>query len=88
MQGRGTNLLWRYAGVLNYDFGVRKYQRVENPWFKQLRFDHLGFGGKVRTTKITLPKTKKNSKSAECNQYIESNDLNQGWPTHCPRAFF
>ncbi len=32
--------------------------------------------GKGQTTKITSPKTKKNSDSSECSQYVESNDLN------------
>jgi hypothetical protein len=29
---RGLILIWEYAEGNNFDLGVRKYQKVENPW--------------------------------------------------------
>jgi hypothetical protein len=31
---RGPILIWGYAERYNFDLGVRKYQKVENPWYK------------------------------------------------------
>ncbi len=31
-----TSLIWWYALGYNFDFGVREYQKVENPWYKRL----------------------------------------------------
>ena len=29
---RGATLIWGYTEGYNFDLGVRKYQKVENPW--------------------------------------------------------
>jgi hypothetical protein len=38
---RGPILIWGYAERYNFDLGVRKYQKVENPWFRQFKLSPI-----------------------------------------------
>ena len=40
MQGRDTNLLWRYASRFYTDLGVRQYQKVENSCVRAIGRGH------------------------------------------------
>jgi hypothetical protein len=35
---RDTILIWEYAEGYNFDLGIRKYQKVENPWSWSFKF--------------------------------------------------